>query len=150
MSRRTQRVANLIRQTLAEALLSKLSDPRIDPARTSLTRVEIPEDLLTAKVFVSVLGTQAQQRRALRALRHAAGHLQELMMRRISLRHTPILSFELDTRYKKTLETLDIIRQAMDEIQEKELARQDQLDAPVGIDGPQQQDRPVREVNTKP
>jgi len=71
-------------------------------------------------------------------------------MRRISLRHTPILSFELDTRYKKTLETLDIIRQAMDEIQEKELARQDQLDAPVGIDGPQQQDRPVREVNTKP
>jgi ribosome-binding factor A len=149
MSRRTQRVANLIRQTLGEALLSKLSDPRIDSARTSVTRVEVPEDLLTARVFVSVLGTQGQQRKVLRALQHAAGHLQELMMRQISLRHTPILSFDLDTRYKKTLQTLDIIRHAMDEIHEKQRARQEKPDAPVGVDEPQH-DQPVPTVNDEP
>jgi ribosome-binding factor A len=150
MSRRTQRVANLIRQTLGEALLSKLSDPRIDPVKTSVTRVEIPEDLLTAKVFVSVLGTAAEQRRVLRALRHAAGYLQERMMQQISLRHTPVLSFEIDRRYKKTLETLDLIRQAMDEIHEKERARSGRLDTPAGIDPPQRQAKPVREANAEP
>jgi len=131
MSRRTQRVGNLIRQTLGEVLLSKLSDPRIDTARTSITRVEVPEDLLTARVFVSVIGTEGEQNRTLHGLCHAAGRLQELMMERIRLRHTPVLRFELDTRFKKTLETLDIIQRAMDEIHEKE-ARRTQPPAEAG------------------
>ena len=147
MSRRTQRVANLIRQTLGEILLSKLADPRIEPARTSVTRVEVPEDLLTAKVFVSVLGTAAQERRALHALRHAAGHLQELMMRQISLRHTPILSFETDTRHKKTLDTLGIIQQAMDEIHEKERGRQAQADQGDADEADSPPDGPVPQAN---
>ncbi len=139
MSRRTQRVGNLVRQTLGEVLLSKLSDPRIDPARTSITRVEVPEDLLTAKVFVSVLGTQGQQSRTIHALQHAAGRLQELLRDRVTLRHTPVLSFQLDTQFKKTLETLGIIQQAMDEIHQREQARRaegqaepDRAEAPSG------------------
>ena len=120
MSRRTERVGNLIRSTIGELLLSKISDPRIDPARTSITRVVVSEDLLAAKVYVSVLGTEHQQRTTIRALAHAAGHIQELMMRKIQLRNTPILSFEPDTRFKKTLETYSVIQKAMDEIKQKE------------------------------
>jgi len=145
MSRRTQRVANLIRQTLGQVLLSKLSDPRIDPARTSITRVEVPEDLLTAKVFVSVIGTEGQQKRTLHGLRHAAGRLQDLMMRRISLRNTPLLTFEIDVGFKKTLQTLNIIQQAMDEIQQRQaerLARQSDADGPAP-DEPAAPDRPA-------
>ncbi|MCD6303371.1 MAG: 30S ribosome-binding factor RbfA [Planctomycetes bacterium] len=126
MSRKTQRVGSLIRQVLGEVILAKLSDPRIDPARTSIVRVEVPEDLLTAKVFVSVMGTEAQQRRTIRALRHAGGRLQELMMQRITLRHTPVLDFQIDVRFKKTLQTLDLIEQAMAEIRRKEQAEADQ------------------------
>ena len=103
-------------------ILSNLSDPRIDPARVSVTRVEVPADLVTAKVYVSVMGTEAEQRNALRALRHAAGHVQELMMRQVKLRHTPVLQFVLDTNLKKTLETLQIIDEAMAEIRSKEQA----------------------------
>ena len=124
MSRRTERVGSLIRNTIGQLLLSKLSDPRIDPAKTSITRVEVPEDLLTAKVFVSVLGTEGEQGRTLRALTHAAGHIQELMMRQISLRHTPTLEFVADTGFKRTLQTYAIIDQAMEEIRQKEQARQ--------------------------
>lgn len=128
MSRRSERVGHLIRNTIGQLLLSKLSDPRVDPARTAITRVEVPEDLLTARVYVSVMGTEAQQRRTLRALRHAGGHIQELMMQRISLRHTPLLEFVLDTNFKRTLQTLNIIQQAMDETRRKEHADDD--DAP--------------------
>ena len=120
MSRRTERVGNLIRSTIGELLLSKISDPRIDPARTSITRVVVSEDLLTAKVYVSVLGNDNQQRTTVRALKHAAGHIQELMMRKIQLRNTPILSFEPDTKFKKTLETYSVIQKAMEEIERKE------------------------------
>jgi len=120
MSRRTDRIGSVIRQTLGELLLSKLSDPRVDPARTSITHVDVADDLMSAKVYVSVIGSEADQRKALHGLQHAGGRLQELMMRRIMLRHTPILEFVTDTEFKKTLETLQVIEQAMAEIRSKE------------------------------
>jgi len=134
-NRRTDRVASLIRRTLGQLLLSKLSDPRIDPGRTSITHVEVSEDLVAAKVYVSVQGTEAEQRNALRALRHAGGHLQELMMRGIRLRHTPVLEFVPDIEFKKTLETLQLIDQAMAEIRPQ--PGDEQIDSqaePGGVD----------------
>jgi ribosome-binding factor A len=120
MSLRTERVANLIRNTVGEILLSKISDPRIDPARTSITHVEVAEDLLTAKVFVSVMGSEGEQRRTFRGLKHAAGRIQDLMMRQIELRNTPALSFIPDEGFKKGLKTIELIRRAMDEIEQKD------------------------------
>jgi len=123
MNRRTQRVSNLIRGTLAELVMTKVSDPRVDPARTSVTRVEMPDDLLTAKVFVSVLDEEPAQRRTLRALQHASGRLQELMMRKISLRNTPVLRFVLDKGFKRTIETLRLIDQVRAELNARDAAR---------------------------
>ena len=131
MTRRTERIGSLIRSTLGELLLAKLSDPRVDPAKTSVTRVEIQEDLLAAKVYVSVMGTEGEQRRTIRALAHAAGHVQELLARKIRLRHTPILEFVLDTDFKKTLKTYELIQQAMAEIREKQ-ADDEEEDAAAG------------------
>ena len=118
-----ERIGNLIRNTIGELLLSKISDPRIDPARTSVTRVEVADDLLTAKVYISVIGTEAQQRTTLAALRHAAGHIQELMMRQIELRLTPVLNFTLDAQFKKALKTLEILQKVSQELREKDLQR---------------------------
>ncbi|MCD4823101.1 MAG: 30S ribosome-binding factor RbfA, partial [Phycisphaerae bacterium] len=120
MTRRTERVGNLIRNTLGGIFLAKMSDPRFDPARTSITRVEVPEDLMSAKVFISVSGEEKDQNRTIAALRHAAGFLQERMMRQISLRHTPRLIFEIDEKFKKTMETLSLISEVMEELREKE------------------------------
>ena len=119
MTRRTERICSTIRRTIAEALLSKVADPRIDPARTSITNVEVAEDLLAAKVFVSVLGDEAAQRRTLEALRHAAGYFQELVGRQVQLRYTPSLEFHADTQFKKTLETLEAIQRVSEELARK-------------------------------
>lgn len=120
MTRRTERLGNLIRSIIAEAILGKLSDPRVEPARTSVTRVEVTEDLLTATVYVSVMDEPKRQKLALEALRKASGYFQELVGRQIHVRHTPVLKFELDERFKKTLETYQLIDEAMAEIHEKE------------------------------
>ena len=112
MIRRKERICSAIRRTIAEAVLSKVSDPRIDPARTSITNVEIAEDLLVAKVFISVLGDEAAQRRTIEAMRHAAGYFQALVGRQVQLRYTPTLEFHADVQFKKTLETLEVLQQS--------------------------------------
>ena len=125
MSRRTERVSSMIRNTLGQLLLSKLADPRVDPARTSITHVEIFEDMLSATVYISVIGSEADSRKAVSALNGAAGHFQEMLGKRIYLRNTPHLKFELDVKFKKTLQTLELIQEAMDEIHEKEAQNED-------------------------
>lgn len=124
MSRRTERVGNLIRNTLGQLLLSKMSDPRFDSARTSITRVEVPEDLLTARVYVSVTGSKEDQHKTIAALKNATGYLQERLGRGIRLRHTPRLTFEIDIKFKKTLETLSLLAEIAEERRAKEEAQQ--------------------------
>lgn len=142
MSRRTERVARLVQQTIGEIILRRISDPRIDPARVSVTRVEVSEDTARAKVFCSTIGTEAEQRTALRALQHAAGRIQEMMAKQITLRNMPVLQFVADEQFKKTLTTLALIQGAMDEIRQQEqeqeqAAGSDADDAPIESDDSQ-------------
>jgi ribosome-binding factor A len=123
MSRRTERVARLIQQVVGQIILERISDPRVDPARVSVTRVEMASDLTNAKVFCSVLGKESEQRTALRALQHAAGRIQALLHERVALRFTPILRFVEDKQFKQSLTTLALIQQAMQEIHEQEEAQ---------------------------
>ena len=137
MSRRTERIGKLLQQTIGQILLRALSDPRIDVARTSITRVKVQEDLLRAKVYVSVMGGEAQQHLAIRALNHAAGRVAGLCRQQVKLRYMPALSFLLDEQFKGALKTWDIIRQAMDEIRAKE-AQQAPGDDQLDTDEPRQ------------
>ena len=123
MSIRTERVNSSIRSALGYLLLAKLSDPRLDPARVSITRVEVTEDLLTAKVYVSVTGTKAESNKALAALRNATGYLQEHMLDRIRLRHTPRLTFMIDEQFRKTMDTLALISDVSEELRQIDESR---------------------------
>ncbi len=125
MSRRTERVGSLIRNTLGQIFLAKLADPRFDPVKTSITRVEVPEDLLTATVYITVAGDESEQSKTISSLRHAAGYLQDRMMKRIQLRNTPKLYFKIDTQYKKTMETLSLISEVTEELRLKDEAKQE-------------------------
>lgn len=126
MTRRTERVSSQIKRILGQHLLAKMADPRIDPARTSITRVTIPEDLLSATIYISITeADETTENKTLAALRHARGHLQEVIARQLPMRHTPKLDFKIDRRFKKTMETLNLISEVMEEIHQKEQAQQD-------------------------
>ena len=126
MSRRTERVGNLLRSVISEIILHRLADPRIDPVKVSVTRVEVPTDLMTAKVYISVMGGEAAERLTLQALKTASGHIQELVGREVELRHTPILSFLIDVQFRKTIEILAIIQETSEEIRIKDAERAEQ------------------------
>lgn len=94
MSRRTQRVNELLRERLSELLLRDLKDPRIHGLVT-ITAVEVSPDLRTARVFVSVLGNSQEREATLQGLRSAAGFLHRALGG-LSLRRAPELTFVAD------------------------------------------------------
>jgi ribosome-binding factor A len=107
-SYRPERVANVIRTVVGEAIATKLSDPRIEPI-TSVTRVEVSNDLEHAKVSISVMGDEKAARRTLAGLQSARGYVQQLVARNLATRTCPHVSFHLDDSLKKTAQTLEII-----------------------------------------
>lgn len=134
MSRRTERIAKVMQQEIGQIVLTRLSDPRIDPARVSVTRVSVQEDLLGAKVYVSVYGADAEQKQALAALKRASGRIRAMLKDRMSIRTMPALTFLTDEQFKGALKTWEIIRQAMDEIHRKEHGSDDGDAAPDDAD----------------
>jgi ribosome-binding factor A len=111
---RPERVGHLIREVVSEAIANRLNDPRIEPL-SSVTRVEVTADLEHAKVWVSVMGTEAAQRRTLSGLKSATGFIQGLVARELQIRTCPRLTFMLDESIKKGEATLRLIEQTMAE-----------------------------------
>ena len=91
---RMRRVDEAMREVLSAAITSELKDPRV--GFVTVTAVDTSPDLRHAQVFVSVLGTDAQRRRSLDALRSAHGYLQRRLADELRLKHTPTLDFVYD------------------------------------------------------
>jgi phosphoesterase RecJ-like protein len=91
---RSDRIGDALRREIAVILLRETSDPRI--AMASVTAVEVSPDLKHAKVFVSVLGDEAEQEAAMDGLTAAAGYVRRLLADRISMRQVPEVHFKLD------------------------------------------------------
>jgi len=114
-SHRPERIANVVREVVSDAIANKLSDPRIAPF-ASVTRVDMSADLEYAKVWISVLGEEPVQRRTIAGLKSAAGLVQRMLAKGLSLRHCPRLSFHLDESIKRGAETIRLIDAAMAEL----------------------------------
>lgn len=89
---------NKINEEMHRALagiIRDLKDSRI-PLMTSVVAVSVTNDLSYAKVYVSVMGDEETQKKAIEGLKSAAGFVRRELGRRIDIRHTPELLFELD------------------------------------------------------
>jgi ribosome-binding factor A len=94
MSQRTDRLDSQIRQELMDLLQREMKDPRLGFA--TITRVETARDLGHARVWVSVLGTDAERDRTMEALKVATPWLRRRLGERLTLRHVPELTLRLD------------------------------------------------------
>ena len=95
MDRRGGRVNHTMQRELGILIAEELNDPRLSPM-TSVTHVDVNRDLSIAKVYVTVLGADAEREDSLRALRSATTRLQMLISQRIEIRKMPRLTFILD------------------------------------------------------
>jgi len=111
MTRRTQRVNELLRQEISLVLQHRLRDPRLS-SLISVTRVDTAEDLRNATVHVSVLGSKAKKNDALDGLSSAAGYLRKELGDVLPLKHVPSLAFVLD----ESLDRGDAILEVLDHL----------------------------------
>lgn len=112
MSYRPERVANLVRDVVSDAIAGRLSDPRIQRF-TSVTRVEMSGDLRYANVYVSVMGTDVEARTTMMGLDSARGMIQGMLAKRLDMRTCPALRFHLDRGLKIAIDTIRRIDEAM-------------------------------------
>lgn len=109
MSRRTARVASLIRRIVAEMIQVELADPRLPPL-TSVTRTEVTSDLSLATIHVSVLSERTNAGpRAIEALEAAAGRIRARLAAELTIRKAPALRFRLDESVQRAFETVQVI-----------------------------------------
>src|ERR671936_1283205 len=106
MTTRMRRVNESVRQVLSEAV-GQLKDPRI--GFVTITGVETSADLRRARVFVSVLGSEAKRGKTLAGLNAAHGVLQARLARELRLKRTPQLAFEYDPTVERGVRMTQLI-----------------------------------------
>ena len=84
----------MIRHFLAEAITTRIRDPRV--GFVTVTGVTVSADFSHATVRVSIMGDDPQKAEALAGLQHAKGYLRSLLARATDLRTAPELHFVID------------------------------------------------------
>jgi len=94
-NRRADRVGEAIREEIATFLTESAKDPRI-VGFVTVTGVDLTQDLRHAKVFVSVMGSDAEKAATFEGLASVASHLRSRVARALRLRVAPEIQFRED------------------------------------------------------
>lgn len=114
MSRRTERVEELLRGEIASLLHRDVTDPRVK--LVTLTRVDVSPDLRNAMVYwsrVDAKGAPPPEEVAA-GLESAAGFLRRRLSERLVLKRMPALSFRFDPSLELGNQTLNTLRELSD------------------------------------
>lgn len=109
-SRRSDRVAEAIREEVATFLNESAKDPRIQGLVT-VTGVDVTRDLRSAKVYVSVLGNDAERAATFEGLASVASHLRSRIGRALRLRLAPEIRFVGDESIQRAARIESLLEQ---------------------------------------
>ena len=110
MSRRVDRVNELLRLEISQLLARQVKDPRLSGVIT-ITEVRAAPDLRTALVLVSVMGDDETKKTALAGIQSAAKFMRRELRDRVSLRYVPFLSFTLDDSLESSDRLMGMLNQ---------------------------------------
>ena len=108
MSKRTERVADLIRREMMDILMRKMRDPRL--SFISVTGVEVAADLGSAKIWLSSLDGVEKRAEIVKVLTHAAPFRRRELAPRLGLREVPELRFAYDESIERGARVEDLLR----------------------------------------
>lgn len=101
-NKRINRISEEIRKVVSELITREIKDPRVNPI-TSVTKVQVTNDLSYANIYVSVLGDKEVKEDTLKGLKSAKGFIRKEIGNRIDLRHAPEPVFHLDESIEHSL-----------------------------------------------
>jgi ribosome-binding factor A len=106
---RMRRINEVLREVVGAAISGELSDPRI--GFVTVTAVETSPDLRTAKVFVSVLGSEEEREESLQGLRSSHGVIQSRIAAETRMKRTPTLTFHYDETIEKGVRISELLEE---------------------------------------
>lgn len=119
-TRRQEKVARIVKEVVSDAVANHLGDPRI-AGFVSVTRVDMAPDLRNADVYLSIFGEDdAGQNKTFAAITHAKSRIQSLLADNLQSKFCPVLHFYRDENFKKTLEIMNLINQAVNGLEKKD------------------------------
>ena len=110
MSRRVDRVNELLRLEISQLLARQVKDPRLSGVIT-ITEVRAAPDLRTALVLVSVMGDDETKKTVLAGIQSASKFMRRELRDRVSLRYVPFLSFTLDDSLESSDRLMGMLNQ---------------------------------------
>ncbi len=119
-TRRQEKVARVVKEAVSNAIAHHLSDPRIE-GFVSVTRVEMSPDLRNANVYLSIFGKdEASQNKTFIAITHAKSRIQSMVAGKLQSKFSPVLHIYRDEKFKKTIETMNLIDKAVNELEKRD------------------------------
>ena len=106
-----RRVDEAMRAVLSDAISRDLQDPRV--GFITVTGVKTSPDLRHARVYVSVLGDDAERAASLEGLQAAHGFLQVRVAQSLRLKHTPTLTFDYDGSVDRGMRITELLHEAL-------------------------------------
>src|SRR5687768_7703685 len=106
--RRTERVADTIREEISQIVGFELEDPRL--TMVTVTDVRLSENLRDVRVYVTVAGDEAEHRDAMSALRKAAPYVRKQLGLSLNLPRTPEIHFVRDLIEEKGERVDELLR----------------------------------------
>lgn len=122
--RRPERLAEQIREELSLILGGEVEDPRV--GFVTVTGAKLSADLRTAKVYVSVLGTEEEVKGSLAALRHASGFIRYQLGAVLRMKHTPELHFVYDDSDARAARIEELLTEEATKARERDQSMPDQ------------------------
>ena len=104
--KRTERIAELIREEISHILRFDIKDPRL--GMLSVTRVKVTPDLKHAHIYISPFKKEDVVV-TLDCLKTARGFIQKKLGDRTKLRYTPIIEFHEDDSIKYGAHIMEIL-----------------------------------------
>lgn len=108
---RSRRVAEQIRQELADILWRDVQDPRVKGV--TINAVEVSSDLEHAKIWFTVLNGEPKD--VAKALQHTVGFLRRELAHRMRLRMVPSLTFLYDESVARGAHLSQLIDEAVEQ-----------------------------------
>lgn len=93
MRLRQNRLGTAIKRELSNIIRQELGDKRLRPV--TIIKVELTSDLKQARIYFSVLGTDADCKKAAKAIKKATGFIRHLLSQRLDIRFVPEIEFKL-------------------------------------------------------
>jgi len=104
MSRRIDRVNELLKREISSVLQR---DFEWDGSLVTVNAVEVSQDLKEAKVFVGILG--GRKEKVISRLNGEHGFIQGRVMKRVVLKHTPVLRFMGDDSVVRGVDIVNLL-----------------------------------------